>query len=148
MTFTRWSSSVTDPDNGWLPHLYALDVKSGQEMEFPTPAGTGNRGTAVYSPDGGLVAYARIYREGAFQIVVANADGTGNERLIGPKKSGPPDGSDISAAWTFAPDGTSLLVRYGTDDDGATHQLPLDGSPGTLIGSGGFEFVDVQRLAP
>jgi hypothetical protein len=58
------------------------------------------------------------------------------------------DGSEVAAAWAFAPDGTALLVRYGTDADGATQFLPLDGSPGTNLGSGGFEFVDVQRLAP
>ena len=41
----------------------------------------------------------------------------------------------------------SLIVRYGTDDEGAVSLLPLDGSPGTELGSGAFEFVDVQRLA-
>ena len=73
---------------GWLPRLYALDVKTGWEMLFPTAKGTGSRGSAVYSPDGKLVAYARIHREGAFQLVIANADGSGNERTIGPKKPG------------------------------------------------------------
>ena len=149
ITFTRWSEDVEDVGvAGWLPRLYALDVKTGGEMLFPTAKGTGSRGTAVYSPDGKLVAYARIHREGAFQLVVANADGSGNERLIGPKKPGPMDGSDVNASWTFAPDGAALLVRYGTDDAGVTHLLPLDGSPGTDLGSGGFEFVDIQRLAP
>ena len=146
ITFTRWSEDVGVA--GWLPRLYALDTATGRETLFPTANGTGSRGTAVYSPDGKLVAYARIHREGAFQLVVADADGSGNERPIGPKKPGPPDGSEVNASWTFTPDGAGLLVRYGTDDAGVTHLLPLDGSPGTAIGSGGFEFVDIQRLAP
>jgi dipeptidyl aminopeptidase/acylaminoacyl peptidase len=141
ITFTRWSSAG-------LPRIFALDVATGEEMAFPTENGRGQRGNVVYSPDGKLVAYAEIFREGAFQVVVANADGSGNVRPIGPKKPGPMDGSDIDAAWAFTPDGTALLVRYGNDDKGATQLLPLDGSPGTELGSGGFEFVDIQRLAP
>lgn len=148
ITFTRWSSAVPDIDNGWLPRVYALDVKSREEMQFPTAEGTGQVGVA-HSPDGKLVAYARILREGAFQIVVANADGSGNERTFGPKKPSPPDGSNVDATWAFTPDGTALLVRYGNDNGGAVHLLPLDGSPeSTLLDTGEFEFVDVQRLAP
>ena len=151
VTFTRWQSvGVPDVDTaGWWPRVYALDVKTGQEMQFPTAEGTGQRGGVAYSPDGKLVAYARIYRAGAFQIVVANADGSGNERTFGPKKPGPADGSNVDAAWAFTPDGTALLVRFGNDDAGAVHLLPLDGSPESiLLDTGGFEFVDVQRLAP
>ena len=141
ITFTRWSSAG-------LPRVYALEVASGKEIAFATAGAASARGTATYSPDGNLVAYARILPEGAFQLVVANADGSGNERPIGPKKPGPVDGSEVNATWAFAPDGTDLMVRYGTDDAGATQLLPLDGSPGTDLGSGGFEFVDIQRLAP
>ena len=149
VTFTRWSTAVADVGkNGWLPRVYAMDVETGKEMPFPTASGTGQVGIA-YSPDGTLVAYARIHREGAFQLVVANADGSGNERTLGPKKPCPPDGSNIDATWAFTPDGTALVVRYGNDDSGGVHLLPLDGTPETiLLGSGGFEFADVQRLAP
>jgi Tol biopolymer transport system component len=153
VTFTRWSSKGPDgrpyPDSlGWLPRVYALDVATGEEREFPSRPGTGQRGSAVFSPDGELVAYARIYREGAFQIVVANADASGNERPIGEKRPGKPDGSEVNAAWAFTPDGTGLLVRYGDDDQATTYLMPLDGSTPVDLGSGGFEFVDVQRLAP
>ena len=85
---------------------------------------------------------------GGFQLVVANADGSGNERTIGPRKAGPPDGTEVPASWAFTPDGTALMVRYGDDAKGTTHLIPLDGSPATDLGSGGFEFVDIQRLAP
>jgi Tol biopolymer transport system component len=153
LTFTRWFSHGPDgkpypPPLGWLPRVYAMDIASGTEVALPTPPGTGQRGSAVYSPDGDLVAYARIYREGAFQIVVANADGSGNERPIGEKRRGPTDGSEVDAAWAFTPDGTALLVRYGNDERATTHLMPLDGSASTDLGSGGFEFMDVQRLAP
>jgi hypothetical protein len=53
-----------------------------------------------------------------------------------------------SPVWMPPPDGTALVVRYGTDTAGATQLLPLDGSPSKSLGSGEFEFVDVQRLAP
>jgi Tol biopolymer transport system component len=147
--FTRWSSDVPDVEaSGWLPRIYALDIDTGQERSFPLAPGTGQRGGG-YSPDGKLIAYARIYRLGAYQLVVANADGSGDERTIGPKRPGPRDGSSIDASWAFTPDGTALLVRYGTDDSAETHRLPLDGSPGSIVvDSGEFEFSDVQRLAP
>lgn len=149
ITFTRWLSDVPDVDTaGWWPRVYALDVETGKEQQFPTAEGTGQRGAATFSPDGSLVAYARIYRTGFFQIVVANADGSGNERTIGPRKTGSRDGSEVPASWAFSPDGRALMVRYGDDADGATQLLPLDGSAATSLGSGGFEFVDIQRLAP
>lgn len=132
--FTRWSSEG-------IPRVFALDVANGTDIAFPMELGIGQQG-GVYSPDGTRVAYARIY-DGAYEVVIANADGTGNERAIGPKKAGPADGF-----WTFTPDGTALVVRYGTDEDGATQLLPLDGSLGTSLGAGSYEFVDVQRLAP
>jgi Tol biopolymer transport system component len=145
VTFTRWDSTK-DP---WVPGVFALDVATGAETRFPSLAGTGQRGAAPYSPDGRSVAYARVYPEGAFELVVANADGSGDERVIGPKKPGPTDGSSIPASWAFTPDGLALIVRYGDDDVAATQLVPLDGSPPTEIeGSGGLEFVDVQRLAP
>jgi len=135
VSFTRWSPAG-------LPRVFALDAATGKEIAFPMEHGIGQKGTVVYSPDGNLVAYSRIYPT-TYEVVVANADGTGNERAIGPKKTGSGEGF-----WAFTPDGTALVVRYGTDDDGATQLLPLDGSPGTSLGAGNFQFVDVQRLAP
>jgi hypothetical protein len=59
------------------------------------------------------------------------------------------DSLDVEVSKAFTPDGTALIVRFGNDTAGATQLVPLDGSPPTNIeGSGGFEFVDVQRLAP
>ncbi len=85
---------------------------------------------------------------GGFQLVVADADGSGNERTIGQRKPGPAGGTDVDASWAFTPDGTALMVRYGDDAAGRTHLMPIDGSAPTDLGSGEFEFVDIQRLAP
>ena len=137
--FTRWSS------NG-RPRVFALDVASGQETPFSTATGASQG--AVFSPDGKLVAYARIDPAGTYQIVVADANGSGSGRTVGPKRPAQVETGGVDASWAFAPDSTALIVRYGNDDEGATQLLPLDGSPGTSLGSGGFEFVDVQRLAP
>ena len=139
VTFTRWSEAG-------LPRVYALEIATGRDAVFPMSAGVGQRGTAVYSPDGALVAYARIFGEGGFQLVVADADGSGNERTVGPRKPSPL--GEVPASWAFTPDATALMVRYGDDTDGTTHVMPLDGSPATDLGSGEFEFLDVQRLAP
>ena len=139
VTFTRWSEAG-------LPRVFALDVASGDETPFPMTAGVGQRGTATYSPDGALVAYARIFRPGGFQLVVADADGSGNERTVGPRKPAPL--GEVPASWAFTPDATALTVRYGDDTNGTTQLVPLDGSAPTDLGSGGFEFVDIQRRAP
>jgi Tol biopolymer transport system component len=148
LTFTRWFDDVPDvAANGWLPRTIVLDIATGAELKLPTQPGTGQVGGA-YSPDGKLLAYARIYRSGGYQLVVANADGSGNERTIGGKQPSRSDGSDVRATWAFTPDGTGLVVRYGTDDQAKMYLMPLDGSTPVDLGSGGFEFVDVQRLAP
>ena len=148
VTFTRWFQNVPDVrENGWLPRAFVLDVVTGAEMALSTEPGTGQV-AGPYSPDGKLIAYARIYRTGGFQLVIANADGSGNEKVIGGKRPSKADASDLRATWAFTPDGTGLVVRYGTDDQGETYLMPLDGSSPIGLGSGGFEFIDVQRLAP
>jgi Tol biopolymer transport system component len=148
LTFTRWFENVPDVgEHGWLPRVFVLDVLTGGEMELSTEPGTGQL-AGPYSPDGKLIAYARVFRTGGFQLVVANADGSGNERTVGGKRPSKPDGSDVRATWAFTPDGTALVVRYGTDDSGQTYLIPLDGSTPVDLGSGGFAFTDVQRLAP
>jgi Tol biopolymer transport system component len=148
VTFTRWFENVPDVDeHGWLPRVFVMDIQTGAETALPMEPGTGQL-AGPFSPDSKLIAYARVYRTGGFQLVVANADGSGNERTIGGKRPSKPDGSDVRATWAFTPDGTALVVRYGTDDQGDTYLMPLDGSTPVDLGSGGFAFIDVQRLAP
>jgi Tol biopolymer transport system component len=140
VTFTRWFDAV--------PRVFALDIQTGTERAFPTADGAGQLGAAVFSPDASLVAYARIRREGTFQVVVAAADGSGEERALGPQMPSTPDGSSVDATWAFTPDGTGLIVRYGSDDGATMRLLPLDGSADRVLDAGAFEFIDVQRLAP
>ena len=148
LTFTRWFENVPDvAANGWLPRTFVLDIDTGAEVRLPTEPGTGQLGGA-FSPDSKLIAYARIYRTGGYQLVVANADGSGNERTIGDRQPSKPDGSDVRATCAFTPDGTGLVVRYGTDDQASAYLIPLDGSAPVDLGAGGFAFTDVQRLAP
>jgi dipeptidyl aminopeptidase/acylaminoacyl peptidase len=137
IAFTRWS-----PDHG--PSVYALDLQTGELIDYPT-TGTGER-DAVFSPDASRISYARLGPGNDLQLAIANADGSGDERVIGPVMHGSPDGP-ISANWAFTPDGTALIVRFGNDDRGTTRLIPLDGSQGRIIETGGYEFVDVQRLA-
>jgi Tol biopolymer transport system component len=138
IAFTRWSS------NG-RPRVHAIDVASGTEITYPTTGG-GQRG-AAYSPDGSQIAYARWGPGMDVQLAVANADGSGGERVIGPVVPATPDGA-AEPTWAFTPDGTALVVRFGNDDSGTGHLIPLDGSPTRVLDTGGFEFIDVQRLAP
>lgn len=114
-------------------------------MMYPL-SGAGQRGT-VYSPDGSLISFARLGPDGSLQMAVADADGTGGAQLLGPVAAGTPTGA-VDTYWIFTPDGKALIVRFGNDQSGATHLVPLDGSASQLLDSGAFEFVDVQRLAP
>jgi Tol biopolymer transport system component len=148
LTFTRWLENPSDlADHGWLPRAFVLDIATGEETPVSSKPGTGDLG-GVWSPDGKLIAYARVYRTGGYQLVVTNADGSGNERTVGGKERSLPDGSDIRATWAFTPDGTGLVVRYGTDDQAKAFLMPLDGSTPVDLGAGEFAFTDVQRLAP
>jgi hypothetical protein len=54
----------------------------------------------------------------------------------------------MDASWVFTPDGTGLVLRIGDDVHATMYLVPLDGSPSRIIESGGYEFIDVQRLAP
>jgi hypothetical protein len=53
---------------------------------------------------------------------------------------------NLNVNYTFAPDGTAVVVDY--DPDGSVWLLPIDGSPGTLLARGTAAFGDIQRLAP
>jgi Tol biopolymer transport system component len=137
--FTRWS------DFG-VPSIHALDVATGTEFAYPNVS-HGQR-HMVFSPDGSLVAFARLGQRNTLQIAVVAADGSGAERLIGPVMPANPDGGAVEATWTFTPDGSAIVVRFGNDDAGTIHLIPLDGSEGRILDRGGFQFIDVQRLAP
>ncbi|HEY4632538.1 MAG TPA: DPP IV N-terminal domain-containing protein, partial [Candidatus Limnocylindrales bacterium] len=108
IAFTRWSSAA-------VPRVYLIDGRTGTTRVLPTLEGAGQRGTVAFSPDGSFVAYARIHPVGAWEVVVAPTDGSDPGRTLGPRMPGPPDGSHVDGTWAFTPDGTAVIVRYGSD---------------------------------
>lgn len=123
--------------------IHILDLRTGVDEILPSPEGiTDQGGSAYFSPDGRLVGYLRSYPDSTFQFVVAPADGSGTGTPVGPRL--PEPGGDVN--WVFAPDGSAVVVDYG--NEGVVQYLPIDGSPGTVLGRGDMAFADIQRLAP
>jgi Tol biopolymer transport system component len=138
-------SRVSYSSNTHGNHIHMLDIATGQDTVLPDPTGgfTNQFGSAYFSPDGRLVGYVRDYPvDSTYQFVVAPADGSGVGIAIGPRLSQP--FGDVNYAW--APDGTAVVVDY--DRDQTVRLLPIDGSPGSILGTGALSFADVQRLAP
>jgi Tol biopolymer transport system component len=129
---------------GGTSSIHMLDVRTGAERPLPGPAGIGQGGGATFSPDGKRVAYSRIYRDGAVQVVVAPADGTTEGTALGPRMS-LPSGEEPGVWIAFTPDGSAVIAGFGTDLDRTIYRIPVDGSPETPLGKGGFGFLDVQR---
>jgi hypothetical protein len=123
--------------------IHILDLRTGADAVLPAPEGiTDQGGSAYFSPDGRLVGYLRYFPDNTFQFVVAPVDGSGTGTPVGPRV--PEPGGDVN--WTFTPDGAAVVVDYGAE--GVVRLLPIDGSPGSVIGKGDLSFADVQRLAP
>ncbi len=147
VTVTRWG------DEG--ARIWLLDLNTGTERALPIPPGTSARGGA-FSPDGRLLAYPLLHRvsgvQNAYQVVVAPIDGHAASVPLGPTVTLPDNGSDEAfVGLAFTPDGTSVLASYPdspTSMNQTTWLLPVDGSPGTRVGSGQFSSIDVQRRAP
>lgn len=138
-------SRVSYTSNGAIAHIHVLDLKTGMDNVLPDPTNgsTNQFGTAYFSPDGRSVGYLRGYAEDStFQFIVALADGSGRGTPVGPRL--PNLGGDVN--WVFSPDGTAVVVDF--DKDQSVWMLPVDGSPGTLLGRGAAAFGDIQRLAP
>jgi len=138
-------SRLSYTSNGAVSHIHVLDLTSNDDRTLPDPTGgsTNQFGSAYFSPDGKSVGYLRGYPEDrTFQVVVAPVDGSTTGVPIGPRL---PD-LNLNVNYTFAPDGTAVVVDY--DPDGSAWLLPVDGSPGTLLARGTSAFGDIQRLAP
>ena len=136
---------VTYTSNFGYAHIHVLDLATGRDVVMPDPANgfTNQFGTAFFSPDGRLVGYVREFIDDkTYQFVVAPSDGSGTGTPIGPRLREPT--SDVN--WTWTPDGSAVVVDYGADL--TVRLLPIDGSPGTVIGKGDLAFADIQRLAP
>jgi hypothetical protein len=138
VSYSRYSSRGT-------PSAIILDLRTGEERVLPGPKGTAQSGGAVFSPDGTLIVYSRIYANGDHQLILASSDGSSEGTALGPRMSGPTEGSTS----IFTPDGSAVIAGYGQDDARVIYRLPVDGSPGSVLTqSASFSFTDVQRLAP
>ncbi len=136
---------VTYTSHAGYAHIHVLDLVTGRDIVMPDPTGgfTNQSGSAYFSPDGRLIGYLREFLEDkTYQFVVAPSDGSATGTLLGPRLREPT--GDVN--YTFTPDGTAVIVDY--DVDGTVRLLPVDGSPGTVLGRGTLAFADIQRLAP
>jgi WD40 repeat protein len=148
MAIDRWDVSR-------VVRLWLLDLDVGSERQLPMPAGHFARGGA-FSPDGAMIAFPMLHRIGpnqnAYEVGIAPVDSSSPARALGPEVMLPASGSDEAfVAIEFSPDGESLIVGYPdspTSTTNAIWQLPVDGTPGRLIGEGTFAELDIQRQAP
>jgi hypothetical protein len=136
--FTRWVNF----------HAYAgsLDVATGKETFYPSPTGDSEFGF-TFSPDGQHVAYTLMQEDWTTQIAVADAAGSGDERTLGPVLPPRDGGTPVDIVYAFTPDGTAIIARYGNFASATTRILPIDGSAGSVVGTGTFQSIDMQRLA-
>ena len=126
-----------------IGRVHVLDLGTGLDHVLPQPAeATDQVGVANFSPDGRSIVYVRFYADKTYQLVVAAADGSGTGTPLGPRPSLP--SGDVN--YVFTPDGSAVVVDY--DVEKAARLLPVDGTAGSVFGTGTFAFADVQRLAP
>jgi Tol biopolymer transport system component len=145
LTITRWD------DDG--PRIFLLDLTTGTERLLPIPLLRMSRG-GVFSPDGKLLAFPLLRHvaenQTAYQVAVVALGGSGDPRLLGPEVTLPPNSDEAFVTLGFTPDGSAVLAAYPDDPSSPTNtirSLPIDGSPGLVIGRGTFATTDVQRLA-
>jgi Tol biopolymer transport system component len=115
------------------PDLWLVPSVGGAETNL-TQTAPASETNPSWSPDGTLIAY---YKEEDFQLVVANADGTGARPLFAPITPG-------DFAWL--PDGRAVAVRGTLDDEPGIVRVPLDGMP-SLLTPPGERPVDASRLS-
>ena len=138
IAFTRWSTSG-------ISRVHAIELASGKDVLYPTSGARTHE--SAFSPDGKSISYLRETPDHAIQIALANADGSGGERGVGPLVHATSDGP-MPVSWVFTPDGKALVARFGTDEGGTIYLIPLDGTDSRVLDSGAFEWIDVQRVAP
>jgi Tol biopolymer transport system component len=97
--------------------VWVADVQRGVTMKVTT--GGGMDRSAVWSPDGRRIAFAR-----GRKIYVTNADGSGDAEVL-------VDAEGFPESWSR--DGRYLLYRFGQ----ALHLWPFDGGKPVPIGRGG-----------
>ncbi|HZS04862.1 MAG TPA: protein kinase [Blastocatellia bacterium] len=124
-----------------IQSLYEVPVLGGTPRKLMTDVDS----PITFSPDGTRFAFVRRYRgQGEDALIVANADGTGEQKLVSRKG---PDFLAISGpAWS--PDGNSIACAAGSNAGGRRMGMieirVRDGSEKTLSGQ---QWSDVGRVA-
>jgi len=96
---------VFDYTNYSNPNLFKLPTLGGQPQKIEEDI----QGQFSFSPDGSKFVYSRNIEDKAYQMFIANADGTGDEKIL---ETTSPDALD-SVAWS--PDGERIVYEtYGS----------------------------------
>ncbi len=102
---------------GPVNQIYLYDPVSGRE--FILPGNLTNRVVPAFSPDGAQISY-RSNDSGAFQIYVANVDGSNFRQVT--------SGSGENREATWSPDGRQLAFVNGVSGAAQLYIINLDGS--------------------
>ena len=97
--------TVFDHTNDSKPNLFKLPTLGGQPQKIKGDV----QGQFGFSPDGARLVYNRNIEDKTYQMFIANADGTGDEKIL---ETTNPDALD-SVAWS--PDGERIVYEtYGS----------------------------------
>jgi len=90
--------------DGYLYSIFTLDLLSGQTNKLELSGGNDNYGYLSWSPDGSKLACVDT---GSNQIIVVNADGSGEQQLTVPGTN------EVNRNPVWSPDGTKLAYEWG-----------------------------------
>ncbi|MGY1807083.1 protein kinase [Blastococcus sp. SYSU D00669] len=125
-----WGNDDPAADGG---DLYLLRTDGTAPAEQLTDVGPTGDADAVWSPDGGQLAFRRIIAPGQSRIFTMGADGTGLRQLT--------SGSGVDQDPIWSPDGSMLAFKSNRPGDSPGDQVWVMGSDGSglrqLDGGGG-----------
>lgn len=120
--------------------LYQVPVLGGEPKELNSNVGS----SVTFSPDGKRIAFVRGGRNES-TIIIANADGTGEQPLATLKR--PEFFKNSGPGWS--PDGTVIAVSTGAIDDSGQYQriVEIRVEDGTMKPIGSLKWADCGQVA-